>query len=149
VDVSVQALDYWHWLSIGIVLLIAEVAFGGASFLMWVGFAALFTGVVTLLLPALMPWQVQLVVFGVASVASVLLWRRYVKDAPVEGGVTLNKRGAEHIGKVVVLEEAIVGGNGRIRIDDTLWGVQGVDAPAGSHVRIEALDGNVYRVTPA
>lgn len=147
-DVSVQAIEYWHWLSLGIVLLIAEVAFGGASFLMWIGFAALFTGAVTLILPALMPWQMQLVGFGVASVASVLLWRRYVKDVPAQGGVVLNKRGTEHIGKVVPLEEAIVGGNGRIRIDDTLWGVQGADAPAGSPVRIDALDGNVYRVTP-
>jgi membrane protein implicated in regulation of membrane protease activity len=148
VDVSVQALEYWHWLSFGILLLIAEVAVGGASFLMWVGFAALFTGVVSFILPGITPWQVQLLMFGASSVVSVLLWRRYVKDVPVEGGVTLNKRGAEHVGKTVVLQEAIVAGHGRINIDDTLWSVRGVDAPAGSLVRIVALEGNVYVVEP-
>lgn len=144
-DVSVQALEYWHWLTLGILLLVAEVAAGGASFLMWVGFAALATGVVAFLLPVL-GWQLQLVLFGVGSVASVLLWRRYVKDVPVADGAVLNRRGTEHIGQVVRLEEAIVNGRGRIRIDDTLWGVRGADAPAGTAVRIVALDGNVYDV---
>lgn len=148
-DFSVQSIEFWHWLSLGIVLLIAEVAVGGASFLIWVGFAALFTGLVTLLLPALMPWQMQLLVFSIASVASVLVWHRYVKDVPVEGGVMLNKRGMEHIGRVLALEEAIVGGSGRVRIDDTLWNVLGADAPAGSAVRIVAMDGNAFRVEPA
>jgi len=146
VDVSVQSIEFWHWLSLGIVLLIAEVAVGGASFLMWIGFAALFTGLVTLLLPALMPWEMQVLVFSVASVASVLVWHRYVKDVPVSGGVMLNKRGMEHIGRVVALEEAIVGGSGRVRIDDTLWAVHGTDAPAGSPVRLVALEGNAFRV---
>lgn len=148
-DITLQAMDYWHWLTFGVVLLIAEVAVGGASFLMWVGFAALFTGVLTLILPPVMVWQLQLVVFGISSVASVLLWRRFVKDKPVAGGVVLNKRGSEHIGRVVALEEAIVGGRGRIRLDDTLWNVRGVDAPAGSHVRIVAQDGNLFDVEPA
>jgi hypothetical protein len=62
---------------------------------------------------------------AVASVASVLAWHRYVKDVPVAGGVMLNKRGMEHVGTVVALEEAIVGGSGRVRIDDTLWNVLG------------------------
>lgn len=141
---DVQGFEYWHWLTIGILLLVAEVMVAGTSFLMWIGFAALFTGVVTFLLPVV--WQMQLVIFGVAAVASVLLWRRYVKDVPVQGGDTLNRRGAEHIGRVVRLEEAIVGGQGRIRLDDTLWLARGADAPAGASVRIVAQDGNVFDV---
>lgn len=148
-DMSLSSIAYWHWLTLGILLLLAEVAFGGASFLMWIGFAALFTGVLALLLPGLLAWQLQLVVFGVASVASVLLWRRYVKDVPVAGGEVLNRRGAEHIGQVVPLREAIVGGTGRISLDDTLWSVRGPDLPAGSRVRILSLDGNVFVVEPA
>lgn len=144
-----QSLAYWHWLTLGVVLLLAEVAVGGASFLMWVGFAAIFTGVLAFLLPAVMGWQAQLVVMSVASVASVWLWKRYVKDAPVEGGVTLNRRGAEHVGRIVPLEEAIVGGEGRVRLDDTLWSVRGADAPAGARVRIVRQDGNAFEVESA
>lgn len=145
-DFAIQDLAYWHWLTLGILFLIAEVAVSGTSFLLWIGFAALFTGVATLILPGLFTWQIQLVAFGVSSVASVGLWRRYVKDVPAEDGTILNKRGAEHIGKVVLLEEAILQGSGRIRIDDTLWNVTGDDMPVGSKVRIVALDGNRFRV---
>ncbi len=143
-DLLVENLTYWHWLTLGILLLIAEIAAGGVSFLLWIGFAALFTGVVTLILPGILTWQVQLVIFGISSVAGVLLWRRFVKDAPVAGGVVLNKRGSDHIGKIVALEEAIVGGNGRVRIDDTLWNVTGIDAAAGNKVRLVAIDGNTF-----
>jgi len=145
--ISVESLQYWHWLTFGILLLIADVAVAGTSFMMWIGFAALFTGLVSLMLPGLLIWQLQLVLFGVSAVASVLLWRRYVKDEPVAGGVVLNHRGAEYIGRVVHLEEAIVGGQGRIRVDDTMWSVRGRDAPAGAAVRILAQDGNTFDVT--
>lgn len=148
-DFTVQGLEYWHWLTFGILLLIAEVAVAGTSFLMWIGIAALITGVVSLILPGVMIWQLQLLVFGVACVGSVLLWRRYVKDVPVKGGATLNLRGADFIGRVVPLEEPIVGGSGRIRIDDTLWTVRGADAPAGTLVRITGQNGIEFDVTPA
>lgn len=141
-----ESLTFVHWLTFGVVLLIAEVTVAGTSYLMWTGFAAIFTGVLALLLPAVVVWQVQLVVFGAASVGSVLLWRRYVNDRPTAEAPVLNRRGDEYVGRVVPLEEAIVGGRGRVRIDDTLWTVQGGDAPAGTAVRIVARDGNTFRV---
>lgn len=142
-----QSLEYWHWLTLGLLLLVAEVMVAGTSFLMWIGFAALATGLLAFLAPV--GWQLQLVIFGVASVGSVLLWRRYVKFQPAPGAPVLNQRGAQYVGRVVRLEEAIVGGTGRVRLDDTLWTVRGADAPAGSQVRIRAQDGNLFDVDPA
>lgn len=144
---GVEDLQYWHWLALGLALLVAEVAVGGASFLMWIGFAALATGVLALVVP-LLGWQLQLVIFGIGSVASVFLWRRYVKDRDTAEAPVLNQRDAGYVGRVVHLEEAIVGGRGRVRIDDTLWTVRGKDAPAGAAVRILARDGNVLDVLP-
>lgn len=144
-----ENLDYVHWLTLGLVLMVVEVTIAGTSYLMWTGFAALFTGLLTLLLPPVMVWQLQLVVFGIASVGSVLLWKRYVKERPEPDAPLLNQRGVEHVGRVVALDEGIVGGRGRVRIDDTLWMVTGPDAPAGSRVRLLTLDGNIYRVERA
>lgn len=144
---SLAALQYWHWLILGVALLVAELAAAGSSFLMWIGLAALVTGALTFLLP--IAWPLQLLLFSLSSVGSVLLWKKFVKEEPVTGGPILNQRGAEHIGSVVRLEEAIVGGVGRVRIDDTLWTVRGVDLPAGSNVRIRARDGNIFDVDPA
>jgi membrane protein implicated in regulation of membrane protease activity len=38
------------------------------------------------------------------------------------------------------LEAAIVNGHGRIRLGDTLWRVSGPDLPAGTHVRVKAVE---------
>lgn len=146
---AVASIEYWHWLLLGLFLLVVEVSFAGGSYLMWLGFAALATGVISLLLGALMGWQAQLVLFGVLSVASVLLWRRYARDVDTRDAPVLNQRGFHHIGRTVPLEDPITGGRGRVRIDDTLWMVRGEDMPAGTRVRIVAQDGNIFEVVAA
>jgi membrane protein implicated in regulation of membrane protease activity len=47
---------------------------------------------------------------------------------------------------VGVVEEAIAHGRGRVRIGDTLWLVEGPDAPAGAQVRVTAAEGAVLQV---
>jgi len=144
---NVETLQYWHWLAFGLGLLLVDVLIAGASVLMWLGIAALFTGAVAFLLPGIVGWQAELVIFGVSSVASVFVWRRYDKRDPGAPVVNL-RRGAEYVGREVLLEEAIVGGAGRVRIDDTLWAVRGPELPAGSKVKITGQDGNQFIVAP-
>ena len=47
----------------------------------------------------------------------------------------------DRIGKSGRLDHAIVGGEGRVRIGDTVWRVLGDDAPRGQMVTIVRLDG--------
>lgn len=61
----------------------------------------------------------------------------------------LNRRGAQYIGRTVLLEEAIVAGRGKVRLGDTLWPVEGADAPAGRQVKVTAVRGTVLVVEPA
>lgn len=58
----------------------------------------------------------------------------------------LNRRGAQLIGRVLILAEAIEGGRGRARVGDTLWPVEGPDAPAGAEVRVTAAKTTVLTV---
>jgi inner membrane protein len=58
----------------------------------------------------------------------------------------LNRRAAQLVGRVVALEEAIDHGRGKARIDDTVWAVEGPDAPVGVQVRVTAALGAVLRV---
>ena len=53
----------------------------------------------------------------------------------------LNQRAAQLVGRVVVLETALVDGFGKIRLGDALWTVTGADLPVGTRVVIEATDG--------
>ena len=58
----------------------------------------------------------------------------------------LNRRSAQLVGRVVVIEEAIAHGRGKARLGDTLWIVEGPDAPAGVEMRVTAAQGAVLRV---
>lgn len=60
----------------------------------------------------------------------------------------LNARGARHIGRIVVLEQGIDAGRGRVRIGDSWWSVEGPEMPAGAKVRIIAVRGAVLVVEP-
>ncbi len=58
----------------------------------------------------------------------------------------LNLRASQLVGRIVLLEEAIEHGRGKARVGDTLWTVEGRDAPVGAQVRITAAHGAVLRV---
>jgi membrane protein implicated in regulation of membrane protease activity len=80
----------------------------------------------------------------VADILIDLVWARpsvLTTDEP-----DLNRRPAQLVGRVVVVEEAIAHGRGKVRVDDTLWPVEGPDAPVGARVRVAAARGAVLVV---
>lgn len=58
----------------------------------------------------------------------------------------LNRPAAQLVGRVLILAEAIEGGRGKVRVGDTLWPVEGPDAPQGAEVRVTAAKGTVLVV---
>jgi hypothetical protein len=58
----------------------------------------------------------------------------------------LNQRSRQLVGRVLIVEEAIEGGRGKVRAGDTLWPVEGPDAPAGAEVRVTAAKATVLVV---
>ena len=48
----------------------------------------------------------------------------------------LNRRAEQLIGRVLLLEEAIEAGRGKVRVGDTLWLAEGTDLPAGTRVKV-------------
>lgn len=53
----------------------------------------------------------------------------------------LNRRGDQLVGTIVVVEEAIEHGRGRVRVGDTLWNAEGPDLPAGAEARVVSARG--------
>ena len=49
-------------------------------------------------------------------------------------------------GEIFHLTEPIVDGRGRMKVADTMWRVAGPDLPAGTKVRVVAVEGTVLRV---
>lgn len=138
-------ITFWHWLIVGVILIGFEIFVPGVVF-MWVGIAAVLTGIVAWLSPELaMEWL--LIIFAALSVISVVLGRMYLKRNPVKTDhPTLNRRGEQYVGRVFTLSEPIVGGFGKIKVDDSTWKVSGDDMPEGVKVEVTAVYGTVLQV---
>lgn len=144
----IAELGPWAWWVLGIVLLILEVLLPGV-FLVWIGIAAILTGALSLLLweQAFWVWQAQWLVFAVLSLAAALIGRRIVRTrGETSDQPYLNQRGQSLVGRTATLEQPITEGRGRIRLDDTMWSVQGPDLPVGARVRVTASNGRDLNV---
>ena len=142
---------FWHWWAFAIVLLIVETLAPG-SFFMWMGVSAGIVGVILAFAPD-MGWQLQVVIFTVFSVATIVGWRYYLQRNPTETDEPLlNRRGSQYVGRTFELTEEMALGRGKISVDDTTWRAEydaGGDLPAGSHVKVIAIDGTTLKVEPA
>ncbi len=138
----------WTWWIIGGLLLVSELV-ATSIVLVWFGLAALSVGMADLVLG--LSWQMEIVLFVVLSVIYLLLGRRYVRTRATDevNLPYLNQRVNAFVGRTAVLHEAIVNGEGKVRLDDALWRVTGTDAPAGSRVRITGGSNLVLETEPA
>jgi membrane protein implicated in regulation of membrane protease activity len=139
----------WSWIVFGLVLLALELVAPGV-FLIWLGAAAIVTGLAVIFSGIGAP--VQWLLFGVLALVFVAGWVGYQRrnqgrsadtDSPM-----LNQRTARYLGREVVLADAIAGGVGRVQIEDSVWQVSGPELPAGTSVRIVGAQGSVLVVEP-
>lgn len=143
-----STLVFWHWWILAGVLLILELTLP-AFFFMWLGIAAAATGLLLLLMPGL-GVEAQLVMFAVASVVSLVAWRRYREFRPrVSDQPNLNRRGQQYVGRTFTLDEPISNGVGKVTVDDSTWRVRGPDVAAGTQVRVTGVDGVIFIVEPS
>lgn len=133
-------MNHWHWLALGITLIVLEMTTGG-GFLLWIGIAAVITFVLSWLLPSL-SLGVTITFFSVVSVVVSVAWWCYVRRHPKKSDVPhLNRRSQQYIGQVYKLDMAIENGRGKIKAGDSMWTVRGEDMPAGTSVRVVDSDG--------
>ncbi|MFY8032679.1 MAG: NfeD family protein [Devosia sp.] len=137
----------WSWLVAGFVLLGLELVVPG-GILVWMGAAAIVTGLVHFLFPGL-GWPVEVLIFGVLSLVSIVAWLRFRPQGEATDRPFLNRRADRFIGQEVVLNEPIRDGAGRVSLGDTMWRVQGPDLAAGAKVRIIGADGALLKVEAA
>ncbi len=132
------SLGKWNWLILGAAFLLLELMAPG-TFMLWLGLSALLVGVISLLVD--WPWQYQLVAFALFTLASIPLWRRVARRVEKPGDQPfLNRRADAFVGREFTLEKPIIGGNGTVKIDDSIWRLSGPDCPGGSRVRVVRAD---------
>ncbi|OJI17503.1 Inner membrane protein YbbJ [Vibrio vulnificus] len=113
-----DGINHWHWLALGLALLAVELL-GTAGYFLWLGL-----------------------------VTTWLWWRKQLaKDQQDDSSRDLNQKQKQLVGQEIILKEDIHAGMNRIQVADTTWSAHSdIDIPAGSKIKIIALDGIVLKV---
>src|SRR6185437_9803726 len=77
---QIAANPHWFWLSLGGLLLAAEML-GASGYLLWSGVSAVVVGAIVWLLPQL-AWEWQGVIFAVLTVVVAYLWWYWLRQRP-------------------------------------------------------------------
>jgi len=138
-------MPWWGWVTIGAMLLIAEVTVVDLEFyLIFLGISALLVGALGLAGVAMPIWM-QWVVFAILAIASLVIFRQrvYAKlRPPPEGEVQIGVSGD----RAIAVDSIEPGATGSVTLRGTNWtGLNrgSVTIPAGARCRVERSEGLV------
>jgi inner membrane protein len=144
----ITAMGGWGWILLGLALMALEMLAPGLFFI-WLGLAAILTGVLAAALG--LSWQMASLAFAALSLATVLAGRRLTArrgDVP-DPAHDLNIRGARLVGRSFRLDRPLMNGEGQLKIGDSVWRITGPDMVTGAQVRVAAIEGATLVVESA
>lgn len=140
---------WWHWLALGLALVVLEIATPGAFFIIFFGIAAVLVGVLAFAGIGGPLW-VQLLLFSVLSAVGLLVFRN-----PIIRRLNLD-RGTDDVDNLTgepakALEDFGPGEPGRVELRGSAWSARnGGSAPIarGARLRVVAVDRLTVVVIP-
>ena len=140
---------WWHWLVVGLFLVLVELAAAGGFYVIFFGVSAVLVGLLASV-GAAGGVGVQLLLFSVLSVASLLLFRsRLVKRFQGDPQAPPVDQLIGEIG--VVLEDLVPGAVGKVELRGSSWSartVSGSSLARGTRCRVTGVDGLTLSVEP-
>ncbi|AZK61961.1 NfeD family protein [Pectobacterium versatile] len=138
---------HWFWLSLGGLLLAAEML-GASGYMLWSGLSAVLVGLLTWVMP--LGWPLQGTIFAILTIVTALLWWYWLRKRTLSRPQSmLNQRGQQLLGLRATLTDPVINGFGRVNIGDSSWRVKSEqDLPAGTQVEVIAIDGITLHVRP-
>ncbi|GKW42797.1 MULTISPECIES: NfeD family protein [Pectobacterium] len=138
---------HWFWLSLGGLLLAAEML-GASGYSLWSGLSAVLVGLLTWVMPMGWPWQGT--IFAILTIVTALLWWYWLRKRTLSRPQSmLNQRGQQLVGLRATLTDPVINGFGRVNIGDSSWRVKSEqDLPVGTQVEVIAIDGITLYVRP-
>ncbi|WP_291990198.1 NfeD family protein [Candidatus Accumulibacter sp. ACC007] len=143
--------QWWHWLVLGLLLTMAELAIV-SFFVVWFGIAAAVVGLILLAAPTL-ALPTQLLLWAGLSTALVLIWFRYLRPRTM---TTVGTSAATVAGEVGILVANLTpDSRGQVRFQKPILGADVWEAyadaaiAAGERVRVVSVDGSYIKVEKA
>ena len=142
-------VSFWSWLIFGVILMAIELFMPGV-FVVWIGLAAVISGIIFSIFTDL-TLSYQLLTFAILSIICVILgWYIYgqvLTKSSRKDYQTLNNGAESFIGNEYSLLEDVVNGRSKAKVGDTVWLVQAPDGlKQGAKVIVESVDGVVLKV---
>ncbi|WP_417805381.1 NfeD family protein [Thalassospira lucentensis] len=145
---SQLVLEFWHWWILACLMLVLEMVLPGIIFL-WLSVAAAVVGFVVLLVPDL-AIELQLIAFGVFSVLSFVIGRRFFR--PNLSGASdedVSSTRSSLVGKTTVLTEKTTNGRVRQSVYGSSWVLKSNhDLAKGQKVRVSGIEGSMLLIEP-
>jgi membrane protein implicated in regulation of membrane protease activity len=140
---------WWHWFVLGLLLVLVELAAAGGFYIIFFGIAAILVGLLSSA-GAAGSVGVQILLFSVLSVASLLLFRsRLVKRFQGDPQAPAIDQLVGEIG--LVTDDLTPGGVGRVELRGTGWSARtgsGSALTRGTRCRVTRVDGLTLTVEP-
>lgn len=144
-----MSLLWWHWLVVGLLLVLAEIASAGGFYVIFFGVAALLVGILAAFNMAGPGWA-QLLLFSILSVSSLAIFRsrllKWMQFDPQRPAVD------PLIGEIGIAQEDITaGGVGRLELRGTSWSGRNATSaalPRGTRCRVVRVEGLMLHVVP-
>jgi len=144
-----MTLLWWHWLVLGLLLVVAEMAAAGGFYIIFFGVGAIAVGVLASFDLAGPVWM-QLLLFSAISVGSLLIFRRrlltWLQVEPQSPPVDTI------VGEVGVAAEDLAPGTvGRVELRGTAWSARNTTNATlarGARCRVIRVDGLTVDVEP-
>ena len=140
---------WWHWIVLGIFLMLAELAIP-AFFLLWFGAAAVVVGAVVAVLPTF-PFSFQVIAWTVGSVVLIWFWFKVFKRGVYRTRAGLSR--GTFVGEIgLVIRELRPYDKGQIRFQKPMLGGETWEAiaeeeiPVGERVKVLDVEGNLLKV---
>lgn len=142
-EILFENLNFMHWLTLGLSLIILEL-FLWTVFLLWIGASAITVSIFFYLMPDTL-WPIQLLIFVILSLTTTNLAKRYYPVKTVDD--ELHEKAKTFIGKeckVSSIEDGII----KVQIGKSLWFAKGKNLSIGQVVKIINVESSTFIVEP-
>ena len=142
-DLIFDNLNFMHWLTLGLAMIIIEL-FLWTTFLLWIGASAITVSIMFYLTPGVDGFT-QFLAFIVIAVAATYLSKKYYPVKTIDD--ELNEKAMTYIGKeckVSSIEDGVI----KVQIGKSLWFAKGSELSVGQAVKIVGVDSSTFIVEP-
>ena len=143
-----ETILWWHWIVLGIALLIWDMSMG-TFFILGLGVAAIIVGILDIFFD--LSFTIELTIWMILSVLAIAAWFKWFREEPVTESGQSNYR-LDTLG--VVMEDIQPHSRGKVKFDTPVLGnthwhaISKIDIDKDTRVKIVQINGQLIEVEP-